>query len=281
MRVPEDIRKCVVFIGNRKATRDGKLNISFIGTAFLILVPSSKKAINFTSSSDEATGFLYLVTAKHVAEKLSERYLVRINSNDGTSKLIESMGIKWFNHPSDPFVDVVVTPFSLSQDGFDYKVIPTERFLTDSIIQKKQIGIGDEVVISGLFAKVTGSQRNIPIVRVGNIAMMPGERISTKYGKIDAYLIEARSIGGISGSPVFVRETKFGGFGGFYLLGSVWSHWDIPILKENEFLKYEDLVDKLNIGITPVVPAKKILEVLNHPELQEKRRQLDDTRASV
>ena len=46
---------------------------------------------------------------------------------------------------------------------------------------------------------------NLPIVRLGAIAAMPGEYIKTDWGCLRAYLIEARSIGGLSGSPVFIR----------------------------------------------------------------------------
>jgi hypothetical protein len=51
-----------------------------------------------------------------------------------------------------------------------------------------------------------GRQRNIPIVRIGNVASMPHEPVATKNrGAIEAYLVEARSVGGLSGSPVLVQ----------------------------------------------------------------------------
>ncbi len=75
-------------------------------------------------------------------------------------------------------------------------------FATDEIIKDQNIGLGDEVFITGLFGYVAGSQKNIPIVRVGNIAMMPDEKVPTEGEPMEAYLIEARSMGGLSGSPV-------------------------------------------------------------------------------
>ena len=61
---------------------------------------------------------------------------------------------------------------------------------------------------------MTGRDRNFPIVRTGHIAMMPDEKIPKVKigdweGNADAYLIESRSIGGWSGSPVFVRGTYY------------------------------------------------------------------------
>jgi hypothetical protein len=50
-----------------------------------------------------------------------------------------------------------------------------------------------------------GRHQNVPIVRVGNFASYPAEQIQTGFGRMDAFLIEARSIGGLSGSPVFVH----------------------------------------------------------------------------
>jgi hypothetical protein len=34
--------------------------------------------------------------------------------------------------------------------------------------------------------------------------VLRGEKVATSFGDADAYLVEARSIGGLSGSPVFI-----------------------------------------------------------------------------
>jgi hypothetical protein len=108
---------------------------------------------------------------------------------------------------------------------------------------------------------------------MGNIAMMPDEVIPTELGDMEAYLVEARSIGGLSGSPAFVRKTVPFGIGSFYLLGLMHGHWDLPAKSKNDLLMNDDLLGKVNMGIAIVVPAKKILEVLNHPELVKMREQ--------
>jgi hypothetical protein len=60
----------------------------------------------------------------------------------------------------------------------------------------------------GLFTRFTGTTHLIPIVRTGNVAMMPRDRLPIAgFGEMEAYLAEGRSIGGLSGSPVFVRNT--------------------------------------------------------------------------
>ena len=79
--------------------------------------------------------------------------------------------------------------------------------------------------------------RNIPIVRIGNLASLDEEKVQTEGGPIDAYLIEARSLGGLSGSPVFlnlgtVRQIKrqvVGAESGapiIFLLGLIHGHYD-------------------------------------------------------
>jgi hypothetical protein len=216
------------------------------------------------------------VTAKHVAEKLtSYRFFIRINRKDGESQFLKAEGAKWFTHPTDGSVDVAFLPWAPSEE-FDYKAVSVDSFLSDETIQKEGIGIGDEVFIMGLFAHASGSKKNQPIIRIGNIAMIPDEVIPTELGNVEAYLVEARSIGGLSGSPAFVRKTVPIGIGGFYLLGLMHGHWDIPAKNKNDLMMADDLFGKVNMGIAIVVPAKKIREVLNQSELMKDRERIEE-----
>lgn len=264
MRVPDEVRQCVVFVGLPQTLKDGQQILSFKGTAFFIAIPSE---------SIQGRSYIYLVTAGHVAMKLEgSPFLVRANTKDGGSTLIRGDAVRWWYHPSDKSVDVAVIPWA-PPEQVEYKQIPVALFLSDEIIRSKSIGTGDEVFITGLFVQHTGSRRNVPIVRMGNIAMMPSEPLATALGDMEGYLIEARSIGGLSGSPAFVRETIPLGLGSFYLLGLMHGHWDIaPQKKNNAVLMDKDTFGSVNMGIAIVIPAKKILEVLNQPELVEMRR---------
>ena len=94
---------------------------------------------------------------------------------------------------------------AVSQQSLIIVVIPFSLCATDETMQKHEVGAGRRVVfITGLFRHYHGNQRNISIVgEFGNIACLIEEKIQTKdFGEIDAYLVEARSIGGLSGSPV-------------------------------------------------------------------------------
>jgi hypothetical protein len=151
-----------------------------------------------------------------------------------------------------------------------------------------QIGIGDEIFATGLFTPAPGKSRNEPIVRHGNIAMMPQEQIQTELGYADVYLVEARSIGGLSGCPVFVRPTVrlpqptadchtknvFAVGHGATLLGLMHGHWDIKESDLNKVFISHDRKHGVNLGIGVVVPAHKILETLNRPELVAMRDEI-------
>jgi hypothetical protein len=107
-----------------------------------------------------------------------------------------------------------------------------------------------------------------------------------KGTEMDVYLAEGRSIGGLSGSPVFIRESlhtmtqdsdrnqkAFFGHGQLYLLGLMRGHWETELLPAK---MQKEQVEAVNMGISVVVPAQKIWEVLHHPELVNMRKGIDE-----
>lgn len=280
MQVPDDIRKCVGFIGY---TKDGQRRLA--GTAFFV-------SYEIGTVEQGQPAFVYLITAKHVIDKIrdkaADRVEVRLNFKDGKAKWIDTNIGEWVFHPDDDTVDVavlqVVIPDALQ---VDYRRYSVEGFATDETLKEEWVGVGDEVFLTGLFINHYGLQANIPIVRVGNIAAMPGEKVEVEgFGLIDAYLVEARSIGGLSGSPVFVytgplrlKDRKLDipigqnkEFKIFYLLGLMHGHYDVKPLPDEAAA---DALNKetVNMGIAIVVPSAKILEVLNQPMLKKKREE--------
>src|SRR5208282_2688073 len=195
MRIPDQIRKSVLFVG-----LPGTPEPEYRGTAFIVMMPGENN-----------NHFAFTVTARHVAEHLEGKdFYIRANKKDGTTaELKGTPETPWWYHPTErDTVDAAVTWFAPPRLlELDVQPIPIKMFADEAKIVEFGIGIGDEVFIAGLFTKVIQTSRNIPIVRTGNVAMIPGEKIPFGDGYIDAYLIEARSIGGLSGSPVFVRPT--------------------------------------------------------------------------
>jgi len=237
--------------------------------------------------------YLYFATAKHVAQDLRDRDIhILINKREGgTGELLACDRPTWYTHPSDDTCDVVVVPVIPNLDAV-FNSVPMEHMLTPDEIKELSIGIGDEVYSVGLFAEVANTSRNIPILRHGNISMMPAEQLQTELGFADVYLVEARSIGGMSGSPVFVRPTGHLPFGlrpdgtqetimGLVdrtkLLGIIHGHWDVKETDINSYSIIQDRKRGVNYGIAIVVPAIKLIETLNRPELLERRMKHDET----
>jgi len=267
--IPDEIRKCVAFLMYRDATR-----FRFGGTCFFVATPRS--------ADPKKPNFMYIVTAAHVIKAMRKKSTdgkayVRLNFPDPKVKVSPTPLAEWLTHPTDPTVDIAILP-KAPPKGADFLVYPMDRFATQDIISDQGIGLGEEVFIVGLFHEHAGRKRNIPIIRVGNIAAMPEEPVQVRgVGLMEAYLVEARSLGGLSGSPVFVNlglvrstggQVKFASGSIFYLLGLMYGHWDrvVPVGVTGDDIQLESV----NMGIAIVVPAKKILEVINQPSLAEK-----------
>ena len=290
MRLPDEVQESVVFLGVRSVKGPGVEYINYGGTAFFLTAPSP---------SHVGVDITYLVTARHVAEKIEHgEFFVRANTDDGGSEtVLVDAGLEqttWWYHPNDDSVDVAVMPFA-PRANWRQKRIPARMILTRKKMTSKGIGVGDEVYATGLFHFVTGQQKNLPIVRTGTIAMVPDERVPLgrwRTPDMEAYLIEARSLGGLSGSPVFaqrsikVHPAEHSGrqpiaAGAIFLLGLIHGHWDLP----DEAIDatgdgWAQPREKINIGIAIVVPADKILEVLEQPKLKDVVRQAEYDLAS-
>lgn len=276
MRVPDEITKCVgfLYIETHRGARP-------IGTAFVIGVDHAHA---------DGRVWTYFVTARHVidaarAYSADGFVYLRMNRRSGGVAYFRSGPDFWLTHEADPSVDVAVWGFAPPTDDIDYLVYPRNSVATESLLAADQVGVGDEVFITGLFVNHVGAERNLPIVRVGNIAGMPSEPVSTPLGAADAYLIEARSIGGLSGSPVFVNlmgvrtlpgQLRIGGRH-HLLLGLVHGHWDMRATPDASEITSDGLRDEVvNMGVAIVVPASKITEIIDrHPRLVAQREETD------
>jgi hypothetical protein len=295
MRIPDVVRKCVVFIGSKSSTGVWICR----GTGFFM-------AHVFEGQIGAVS---YLITAKHVIDGIRDKGSsivgVRINDKKG-ARWIETPVASWFFHPDADDVDIAALGMAIMAD-IEHRALSTAMVATDEKLEALQVGPGDDVFFTGLFSSHQGRSRNIPIMRVGNIAAMPEEKISTLFGLIDAYLVEARSIGGLSGCPVFLHIDPtglirasieyLGDTHTFFLLGLMHGHFDemsirsdteelsirsdteeLSIRSDTEELLIEDSFGgkAVNIGIAVVVPATKILEVLDQPSEIKRRKEIEN-----
>jgi hypothetical protein len=112
MQVPDEIRKCVAFIGYRNA--DG--NERFAGTGFFTAVETV---------ASPKMHFQYFVTARHVIESIRRlssdgKCIVRVNHKTDGAATADCELSPWVYHPTDPTVDVAITPLAFSPKEVDF-----------------------------------------------------------------------------------------------------------------------------------------------------------------
>jgi hypothetical protein len=247
------------------------------GTAFLVRYTTRK--------SDDA---LYLVTAAHNIESArssGQPVFVRINRSGGGAHDVELRDYDEWTTSADSDIAVRPAPKELMPGAdHDHTPLGRENFVTREIVETRQIGPGDEVFFCGLFSAHPGRIKAQPIVRWGNISMMPREPVKVERADgtthlIDAYLIEARSWGGQSGSPAFVffppdRHLGYlelpmsrgpGTLGAEHLpllLGVVQGHFNL-----RQDIAFEEDANvtahvPVNSGIAVVVPAQRVVALI-------------------
>jgi hypothetical protein len=275
-RIPDQMLDCVFYLyPSLSAAEAGE---QFGGCGFFLTFPFERAKQNH----------LYAVTNRHVISGGSNT--LRINAVDGRCFSIDSDERKWFNHPDGDDISVLLVDFPIA---FECRTVTfsVDSFVTSEKTQEFDIGIGDDVFTVGRFVNHEGKQKNTPVVRFGNISQMPLEAIMQQDGHHlqESYLVEARSVGGYSGSPVFVYIPSFAtrpktgkqvssASYGPWLLGIVWGHlndWKPVCDAQGRPLDRphpESMQVGQNSGMMGVVPIWKLIELLNHPTAVAQRQ---------
>lgn len=289
MFVNDNIRKCVFFIGSKKGD-----SYQIRATGFLLMHPVE----------GARCWALYAVSAAHCVENAHShsddgRVYLFTNSNDNRYEPISTEFASWEIH-DDQVTDVAVLPLDWSDEFVETHgqlAIGSDQFLGKEAMDTLRVSPGDELYFPGLFVRVPGESLNIPILRTGTLAALASESIRTVRGMTPAHLAEIRSIGGHSGSPVFLHintadrlfpirkepEVKrllneLAGVPPF--LGLI--HGYIPMRRDQfstditgdsteHSLSCDHRTEDFNSGIAVIVPATKILEVLNQKRLVDLR----------
>lgn len=265
----DDIRRSVCFV--HLPAEDGVGGP--IGTAFFLAWGNE--------GLPDGRFHVFTVTARHVIEAARSRgyshVLLRVNLlGGGTSGIIYPLE-DWHFHPDDSGPDdFAVLRGTPTPDLYDLKSL-SPSVVRHSPDDSYQVDVGDEVIIPGLFVNHPGSARVLPIVRTGSIAALPEEPIRTALGEMDAFLIEARSIGGLSGSPVLARVdpnrvaadsglVTAGAEGpqmqGYILLGLMHGHFQVTAPPTDPTTGMPNETVNMGIGIVP--PVGKLIETLDH-----------------
>lgn len=286
MFLDERLRECVSFLFVDDAV-NGVVVKWPIGTTFFLLKSlANEDEVETSSHVDNSHDCFvaYAITAAHVIkENLNcDPVYIRINKKDGT----------YYDHPTSPndwvkddAADVAIYEVGdvpLTREEQNVRCLAFPHLATDEYMQSIPVTAGYEVFFLGLFAAHPGKTRAQPVIRFGNISLMRPDKVDTylseadalagRSSEIDAYLVEARSWGGQSGSPALFYYPPLEPSN-----STIWVRFQGPIVLGLVHGQYEheaqQLADKAlaSAGITMVVPASKIRDVIMRKELQDKR----------
>lgn len=283
--VPPGVLDCCAFLYASEA--DARNGAPTGATAFFVIVPSATGA---------PVTHAYLVTNAHVIQR--DEVVVRLNLKSGGVDYLTVRREQWIEHPRGD--DVAVAPVALPFQHYSHTGASTSVFLRKDDVA---FGAGDECFFLGRQIGLDGKHRNTPAVRFGAVSIMNPEPILQPLRGFyqESVVVEARSLGGYSGSPVFVygadrlqmatsapestlpRRAEGAPPWEFYstslvasplaLLGIDWGHMGARGARAAPGLQLDQLEQELalNSGMMLVVPAWKIQEVLDLEELAAMR----------
>lgn len=267
MGIREDLLDCSLYIYDSEVSAMAGERVGGCGFFIGVPLPNDCPLIQ-----------LYAVTNKHVIN--GDCTTLRVNTNSGGFDVVGTRREDWVEHPSGD--DVVACPIDLSQ-AHKLNFIPIQEVLAKEDLVKMRIGLGETTILIGRFVNHEGRQQNRPTVRFGSISSMPNEPLDLGNGRFqESYLVEVRSIGGYSGSPVFVAHPlmTFPAIAGqlmasFSLLGIDCGHLEdcsyVEELVHGTWAPRDTLRSVGNTGMAYVLPSWRIREVLDSPLLAAMR----------
>jgi hypothetical protein len=271
------LRGCVVYLyPTSEAARRGD---PAGGTGFLVGIPSA---------TVPGQTYVYAITNEHVIRPPGGKPgnpVIRLTDVTGETKIIQVRSNAWLSHPNDD--DLAATCLPQSSDN-EYSWLYSSELVTQADINQYQLGPGDDCFMIGRLTTYDGKQRNEPVLRFGNIAMMPQLILDiSRAHQQESFLVEMRTLSGFSGSPVIVYYSTVGQRmqpdpqldGGVayaslvinraWLLGVDWGFLPAP----SNVIDGRGDQKKINSGMAGVIPAWKVSELLNREEFAAERRE--------
>jgi len=226
-----------------------------------------------------------IVTAKHVTGD-RQKILGRFSTQEGASTTYVQYDIAslkksndYWEHPDDDGVDIVVFR-SLHYDVTNYKILPFDLIASKTTFDEEKIRQTDRIMFPSLLINFMGTSMNYPVFRDGTIALIPEEKVPLRYmvgskeinTQQEIILVDATSIQGASGSPVFLRpgprlkgNTFNLGESKAYLIGVMHGFYPATPRKilEIETSKTQDMYAE-NSGIAIIFPSWKLQDILQN-----------------
>lgn len=267
-RIPDFVQESAAYLypdGNRARVGEG-----FGGSAFLV---------RHHAPGDTKRAQLYAVTNAHVIE--GGHRSLRLTIEPGTMAIVDTPESDWSFHRKGD--DLAACPVPLAPEQFKHDLLTPAMFADKAILAQFNIGLGDDCFAVGRAISHEGKQRDLPSLRFGNLAQMPGEPVMQArpngYFAQESYLVEGRAILGISGTPVFVHIlpgiprpdrplVDARRWHGPWLLGVTWGcirGEKAPVQRRDakgQLHATEMVADNVS-GMTAVIPAWKLAELLH------------------
>jgi hypothetical protein len=284
--IPPQFLSCIFYLYRDR--EDAEAGKDTGGTGFFVALPTT-----------DGRGHHYCVTNWHVAVR--DGYsVIRINKSMGGFEIFDQLGPEdWEYEPGKD--DIAIAPLSLHGSHAVANFIGSVLFKTQEEMNDPtlNIGPGDEVFMVGRFVDLDVKETNIPALRFGNISTLPVP-IRQPNGYIGlSYCIDMHSRSGYSGSPVFVYRTPGNTLEWamgipsrldsptLLLLGIHWGQFSdqLPIKERKKIRsesredekRFEEYVEGMS-GMTCVIPAWRIMELLESKKFVEQRRREDEIR---
>jgi hypothetical protein len=276
--IPKSLRTGIVYLYH--SNDDAEKGAPTGGSGFIVFI---------RSKADPRQVFIYVITNRHC---LDDGFLsIRMMTTDRDTIIVRTPRELWVNHPDGDDVAAILIGGDLDVPEAVSKTLgfTPALFLTREAAEKIDLGPGDDVFMVGRFVSYDGRETNEPLARFGNIAMNPAPVTHPRYAiSQDSFLVDMRSLSGYSGSPVFTYidpawkrpdmklapgETTRGA----WFLGIDWGNFPIcaPVRgKDNKPLP-EGWYVRTNSGIAAVIPAWRVLDLLNTEALAMPRKQHD------
>lgn len=255
-----------------------------IGTAFVVAYPIP---------APENAYVPIIVTAKHVIADQTKVVGRFTSTTDGQTisviydiAKLRADGDLWEH--DDTGVDIVV--FRTQHfTGARYQPLPLELLASRADFKTEGIQTTDRVIFPSLLVNFMGATKNYPVIRDGSIALIPDEKVPMQYQignrviktSQEVLLLDATSIPGASGSPVFLwpgPRLKNGTFaiGGTrpLVLGVMHGFYPASPREVVEIVTKVQRFYQENSGIAIVFPSYRVREIIDGNKVKSRIEKL-------
>jgi hypothetical protein len=237
---------------------------------------------------EEHPTFCYAVTAYHVIKNLSgDKIPIRVQRKPHKPpKIFFTMREDWVQHPNNVDIAAYKIDWRIWDADKDLDLLSLtvpKIVMTKELEEHFGFGLGSDVFIPSGFVGMVGERQNISVVRFGHVAAMALEPTQGSPRR-PAFLVEVRSLGGMSGAPVFFHidparryrresiptdpETGLRVVP-YFLIGMIIGTWHGQYA--SDFVTQDDIIvtdADFNSGIAVVLPEAQIIETISQRRLR-------------